>query len=275
MRRFVSIMLTFTALMCFAACDQQGSMPTEATEPSKPVEHDITGKTIIWNGDSICAGRKDTGAWADRIAENNNMPYKNYGVGGGVIVEGLNYNSGEPRHSVSETLELMYQEYPDANFIILEGGTNDADLLGNAIVPGEENKLGTVDPNDFGGAYDESTFCGALESVFYRAKTLWEGKKIGYIVAQKMGDKNKGGAFYNRRAYFDKAIEICEKWDIPYLDLWNTCELDPSDPAMYDSTKTFEQNLQANTGYYLDGQHLTAKGYDLTAALIEAWLKTL
>ena len=243
------------------------------------MDNKLYKKTIIWNGDSICAGKIKatiyaTGNWATRIAANNDMTYRNYAVGGGTVAENTRRTaSGAERYYVSPTLERMQEEYPDADYVIFEGGTNDADLLGN-VKRDEKTGLGIIDPQDFSGDYDRETFCGALESVFYRAVKYWKGKKIGYIVAPKMGMKGEA-LFENRRFYFDKAIEICEKWNIPYIDLWNDSELDPSVSWMYNETKTPEENLLDNTGYYYDGQHLTSKGYDVTTELIEAWLKTL
>ena len=273
MRRVIAFVLVLLLCMSFVACTNQET--TEQSSTSK-VEVDLTGKTIIWNGDSICAGRTGTSNWADRIAEKNKMEYKNYAIGGGTIAEDLPpMKSGNKRHSVSATLDKMYQEYPNADYVIIEGGTNDADLLGNALNGATGTKLGTVDPQDFSGNYDRTTFCGALESVFYRAKQYWGDKKIAYIVAQKMSEDKDIPTFNNRRLYFDKAVEICKKWDIPYLDLWNGCDLDPFLPEMYDSTKSTSQNLKENTGYYIDGQQLTARGYDVTADIIDAWLKTL
>ena len=235
----------------------------------------LYGKTIIWNGDSICAGTAITGNWATRIAEKNSMQYKNYAVGGGTVADGPAFrDSGKPRHSVALTLERMYEEFPDADYIILEGGSNDADLLGNAVLGDKQTLLGSFDRYYFGGEYDVTTFCGALESIFYRATKYWAGKKIGFIVAQKMFSPNML-ANDNRRLYFDAAVEICKKWGIPYIDLWNGCYLNPSLPWMYDSTKTAEENRTGNNGFYVDGQHLTARGYDFSTDIIDTWLKTL
>ena len=234
----------------------------------------LYGKTILWNGDSICAGSARDGHWASRIAERNEMEYKNYAVGGGTITEATKLRAnGTKRHTVSDTLDLMFEEYPNADYVILEGGTNDADLMGNAFL-GEENRLGGFDPMDYSGSYDKTTFCGALESVFYRATKYWMDKKIGYIVAQKMA-ACPPEVYQNRRMYFDRAVEICKKWGIPYIDLWNGCYLNPYLPFMYDSSKTKEENIAENKGYYFDGQHLTARGYDVTSDIIESWLKTL
>ncbi len=230
----------------------------------------LFGKKILFDGDSICIGRRETGNWATRIAERFSAVCPCYAAGGGTITENPpRFLSGGERHSVSASLERLHTEHPDADYIILEGGTNDADLLGNAAA-GEESRLGSFSAFDFGGNYDRDTFAGALESIFYRATRLWPEKKIGYIVAQKMGRGES--SFLTRRHYFEMAIGICRKWGIPYIDLWETSYLNPNLPWMYDPTHTPEENLADNRGYYFDGQHLTARGYDLTAELVGNWL---
>jgi len=241
------------------------------------MENKLFGKTIIWNGDSICQGGADKGNWATRIAAKNSMIYKNYAVGGGTIAENLpKTKNGNDRHSVSATLDLMYKEYPHADYIIFDGGTNDADLLGDAFLGAEKTRLGTYEKTDFSGEYDRSTFTGALESIFYRATKCWIGKKIGFIIVQKMKENSVGiDAFHNRRLYFDRAIEICHKWGIPYIDLWNTCYLNPFLPWMYDNTKTKEEIAEENVCFYVDGQHLSSRGYDFTSDIINSWLLTL
>lgn len=240
------------------------------------MENRLLGKTIIWNGDSICCGGSNCGSWAERIAKANDMTFKNYAKHGGTVVDAeLKTASGNDRHSVAGTLDIMYTEHPEADYIIIEGGTNDADLdIANVGAPKEHHPtLGVFNPNYFGEEYDVSTFCGALESVFCRAIKYWMGKKIGYIVAQKMGTAPT--VYENRRRYFDKAVEICKKWGIPYIDLWEGCYLNPNLPWMYHREKTPEENKAENIGFYIDGQHLTSRGYDLTADIIEAWLKSL
>ena len=134
----------------------------------------LYGKIAIFNGDSICAGREDCGSWATRIAEWNNLvACKNYAVGG-IISEGLCYQSGALRHSVSKSLEKMHEEFPDADYIVIEGGTNDADLHSHI----EDRDLrGSFDPYDFSGEYDCTTFAGALESIFFRASKYWLTKQ--------------------------------------------------------------------------------------------------
>ena len=240
----------------------------------------LENKTLIWNGDSICAGKsaddsREMPAWAGRIARlHEGVVFKNYAIGGGTVAENPPaMGTGKERHSVSATLDRMYEEYPNADYILFEGGTNDADLFTEHGTP---ERQGSFDAADFSGNYDRDTFCGALESVFYRATKYWKGKKIGYIVAHKMGDRRPGftAELNPRRAYFEQAIAICKKWGIPYVDLWEGCYLNPKLPWMYDPEKDGMGNAEAGS-LYADGQHLTAAGYDVTASVIDAWLQTL
>lgn len=236
-------------------------------------ENKLHGKTILWNGDSICQGSSRWGTWADRIAAKNELKaWKNYGIGGGTVAENTpRFQSGKERHSVCGSLEKMYEEFPDADYVIFEGGTNDADLIGRITEGTIAEKFGKFEPDDYSGNYDRDTFCGALESIFHRATQRWRGKKICFIVAQKMGLHLP--TVKNRYAYFQAAMQICEKWGIPYLNLWDGCYLNPRLPHMYDPNKSVEENEQISL--YKDGQHLTAAGYDFTADIIDSWLKTL
>lgn len=235
------------------------------------MENKLFDKTIVWDGDSICAGNIAYGNWATRIAEKNKMTFKNYAVGGGVV--GVNFPlsaKGYIRHSVLENVDTMFEEYPNADYIVFEGGTNDADLIERGDAP---FRLGSVDPENFSGDYDLTSFTGYLETLFYKAIKYWTGKKICYIVAHKMGVEAQSRRI--RRMYFDKAVEICKKWGIPYIDLWEGCYLNPCIESMYNKNNTPDENRKNNIGYYVDGQHLTKRGYDYTSEIIENWLKTL
>ena len=241
----------------------------------------LRGKIAIFDGDSICQGSSVGTSeptylygYAGRVCKANNMIWKNYGVSGGCITSATNSSIDSSRHSVVDNIDTLYEQFPDADFIIFEGGTNDADLLGNAIA--DPTKMGTFTENDYAGTYDITTFSGALETLFYKAIQYWSGKKIGFIVAQKMGvsysnfDKNHA----NRRAYFERAIEICSKWGVPCLNLWDGCYLNPRNASCYNSDLDADGNR--TQGYlYIDGQHLTAKGYDYISPIIENWMKSL
>ena len=238
----------------------------------------LQGKKIIWDGDSICQGGTLNGNWATRISMWNGAMCVNYAKGGGTVTSNVRYQD-EPdkcRHSVCSTIDKMYKAHPDADYVIFEGGTNDADLLGSLVCGERPARVGSIERDDFSGNYDADTFCGALETIFYKATRYWKGKKIAYIVAHKMGFRTDGYTddCNNRRAYFAEAIKACEKWGIPYLNLWDGCPLNPQLPWFYDRTISVEENVEAGS-FYSDGQHLTAVGYDYTADIIDSFLKTL
>lgn len=226
----------------------------------------LWGKSAVWDGDSICAADSETGAgWPGRIASANGMSYKNYAVAGGTIAE----NTGESVHSVCATLDTMLAAFPNADYVIIEGGTNDADILG-------DDGIGTFDADDFSAEYvtalDKDTFSGALESIFYRLVTTMKTKHIGYIIPQKMG--HTAALVTRRRTYFDRAIAICQKWGIPYLDLWNNFWFNWELAAHWDTEMTSAENEEAGN-LYLDGQHLTTTGYAVQSPVIAEWIKTL
>lgn len=94
----------------------------------------------------------------------------------------------------------------DADFVLLEGGGNDAD----SGVP-----LGTLS-SGYTATLDDTTFAGAIESMFKSALARFPDKKIGYVFIHKCASG------YDSRvpnSYYDMAKSACEKWGIPYLDL--------------------------------------------------------
>lgn len=248
----------------------------------KLVPNKLYGKVAIFDGDSICHGTSVGSSdptygygWAGRIAVSNGMNYKNFGISGGVITSASSFE-GVNLHSVVDTVDVMYSEFPNADYIIFEGGTNDADRIGDARTE-QPQAFGTFSLSDFSGEYDVNTFTGALETIFFKATKYWKGKHIGYIVAHRMGyyqHQIYNAENSNRRYYFERAIEVCKKWGIPYLDLWNDCYLTPSNPNMYTYGKTGEENI-ALGNMYTDGQHLTSKGYDYITPIIEEWMRSI
>lgn len=224
----------------------------------------LFGKSAVFTGDSICnasSAKDGLGGWAGRIGRKNRMLWKNSGISGATITS---------KTVTSSTGTISETDFEDADYIIIEGGTNDADLIGDARTTKPQN-FGAYVMNDFTTEFVNTTYCGAIESLFKRVTTENKGKKVGVIIAQKMGKLNASNADYtrehnNRRFYFDTLISLCEKWGIPYLNLWDCCHLNPMNPSHYAEG----QNLM-----YTDGQHLSTEGYDYISPIIEAWMKTL
>ena len=111
--------------------------------------------------------------------------------------------------------------------------------------------------NGYTTTLDDTTFCGALESMFKQAIDRFPGKKIGFIITHRMSE-----SFVT---FYPKIIEICEKWGIPYCDLFTKCP--PLNYIPY---------LKANYTKDGDGWHPNELGYkEYYVPKIESWLKTL
>lgn len=231
----------------------------------------LSGKTAVFLGDSICAGTTTLESaaeygygWGGLIGEANRMKWKNFGRNGGTIAP---ISSVEEARWVPTQVDLALAQYPDADYVIFEGGCNDADTLG-------ESNLGTFSASGYAPT-DTSTFTGAFEVLVLKILNSFPNAKIGYIVAQKMGVSDDYGSANNRyRKFFDRAVEICQKWGIPVIDLWNGTPLNPKLAIHYDSSLTADQ-ANENEKCYTDGQHLTLTGYKKLQNPVEEFMRKL
>lgn len=231
----------------------------------------LSGKTAVFLGDSICAGTTTLESapeygygWGGLIGEANKMRWKNFGRNGGTIAP---ISSVDEARWVPTQVDLALAQYPDADYVIFEGGCNDADTLG-------ESNLGTFSVSGYAPT-DTSTFTGAFEVLVLKILNSFPNAKIGYIVAQKMGFSDDYSSANNRyRKFFDRAVEICQKWGIPVIDLWNETPLNPKLAIHYDSSLTADQ-ANENGKCYTDGQHLTLTGYKKLQNPIEEFMRKL
>lgn len=229
-----------------------------ATDDGKKQNNILTEKTAIFLGDSICAGTtvgEDSEyygyGWGGLIGEANLMDWTNYGKNGGTITHRTSDNT-----CIAKIADTAIAQHPNADYVIFEGGCNDADQM-------KEAGLGVIS-SDYAN-FDTTTFSGALESLILKLVTAYPMAKIGYIIPQKMytGYADYTAEKHIHRQYFDRAIEICKKWGIPVVDIWNNNPLNPKLPTA--GTFYVEEN----------GQHLTLAGYQRITPQIEAWMRTL
>lgn len=209
----------------------------------------LYGKVVSFNGDSICYGEGYRGGYGLMIANENNMIYENRGVSGGTITAETYFDDGKtrPKHWICRDIDNMRD---DAEYIILEGGVNDSNA---------EN-IGAI-TEGFKATLNDSTFCGAFESMLKKAILKWPGKKIGYILSPKAYNHDGTGADKEK---WDLARAICEKWSVPYLDLRNASGLNAGLPET--RTMFFHND---------DGVHPNESGYKVIVPKIVAWMKTL
>lgn len=240
-------------------------------------ENVLRDKFILFCGDSLMRGNTfndENNGWAGRVANISGCHYKNYGIGGSTITENV---TGGATPTVYQQIETAHTEYPNADYVIFDGGCNDADLIGNATGSTKPAKFGSFDANNYSGVYDTDTFCGAFETICMNLSKYWLGKHVGYIIPHKMGvSVNYHAGVNNYRTYYETAIQICEKWGISVLNLWDGCYLNPKHHWMCDTDREMTQQEIYDAGFlYADRQHLTSAGYDYEGHIVNEWIKSL
>ena len=222
----------------------------------------LDGKTIVFVGDSITAGFVQEQGLPNYGQRNGYVEmlqkkypkavFKNLAVGGATV----GHYEGEPTPCVAEQINNAIRQYPNADYIIVQGGVNDTWLSSKA-------PLGEIS-SGYAASLNEGTFCGALESIFKKAQTQWIGKKIGFLTTHKIPSAPSLGT------YMDKAKEICKKWSVPYLDLYNLSTLNYA-------LAEVKNNLSYKTTDHPngDGTHPNMKGYEVLTPKIESWLLKL
>ena len=222
----------------------------------------LDGKTIVFVGDSITAGFVQEQGLPNYGQRNGYVEmlqkkypkavFKNLAVGGATV----GHYEGEPTPCVAEQINNAIRQYPNADYIIVQGGVNDTWL--SSKVPLGEMSSG------YAASLNEGAFCGALESIFKKAQTQWIGKKIGFLTTHKIPSAPSLGN------YMDKAREICKKWSVPYLDLYNLSTLNYAIAEV-------KSNLSYKTADHPngDGTHPNVKGYEALTPKIESWLLEL
>lgn len=265
-RVVVTVLLIFfaTALM-LGFGEGHGRQTVRAPEP----ENDLNGACAVFLGDSLCAGTTvgddapEYGyGWGGLIGEKYEMDWANYARNGAVITQ----IEGQDR-LLSHQVEQAAQNYATVDYVIFEGGCNDADQLYR--IP---EALGEIS-EDFEN-FDCTTFTGAFESLILQLITTYPDAKIGYVIPAKMGVPPYDSQNNRYHQYYDRAIEVCEKWGIPYLDLWNESPMNPA-LDVYFLEGISKEDAAAAGCFYTDRQHLTLRGYKRIASQIEAFMRRL
>lgn len=157
-------------------------------------------KTIIAFGDSIVAGwgwKEGTGIIQPLKEKYTDATWINKAESGANMAVTSN-----PSHTPIVNQITSYTGAADA--ILLDGGVNDKN---NGI------SIGSI-TSAYDATYDTSTFCGALErSLQYIMDRYPLAVKL-YIIPHSFGKDN---SFLD--SIYEKAIEICKKWNMPYLDM--------------------------------------------------------
>lgn len=256
MKNLVSFFLSVVLLCSLCACrsnfmEYDGDEPTTSTTiPTTESDTDVNvlaGKTIVYDGDSICEGVYGGGGYAELIAELTGSISINEGQGGGRLC--TQDGSEDSFHSVVDNIVNLPK---DADLYCFQGGINDWWSYG---------QLGSYDADDFTGELDTTTVCGALEAIFRYAFENFDGK-VCFVITHKIQStaykQNANGNTFTE--YHDAMVGICEKYSIPYYDAFCDSGLNGWDDEWSSAL------LTGNAEGTPDGCHPNEEGYRLCYA---------
>ena len=226
------------------------------------VKNSLTSKKMIATGDSITAtvSHRPYAGYAKLIALDNGMDYKTFAIWGASIADNIPETSG----CILRTLDKMPD---DTDYVILSGGANDI----YAVNAGRE-QMGTIS-YAYDAQLDETTLCGALESMCKKALKKWHSKKILYVITHRIGVWSSQKEYETEEKCVENIIKILEKWGIPYVDLFHSVPCFTADVTMKNLYTTMGNTEYNGVG---DGLHPNLQGYRLFyVPRIQAKLLTL
>lgn len=219
------------------AIDINGQLfvPSQSEESSGETSSPYDGKTVVMFGDSIVAGW----GWNEGYGITKPLQEK-YPSGKFLNLAVSGKNMANTTGSDSESIISKVKSYSGAaDGILLEGGTND----NSSSVP-----IGTI-TSGYDDSFDETTFTGALESAL---RTIMNNYPLAckmFLIPHNFAKNNSYVDDYHNRA-----IEVCEKWNMPVLDMRKKLQI-----AMTTQNKErYTRNPNTNRG---DGVHPTEALY--------------
>lgn len=203
-------------------------------------DNELYNKKIVFTGDSIV---HNAGNYAALMNDQEKCQSVNISWGGSVFTRN---NTGTM--SMYDKLSNVYVEdtyKKNTDIILLEGGVNDA-LASNSI--------GTLS-DDF-TTFDNQTFLGSLEEYFAEIYSKFPTSKKGFIICYKCPSAP------NFKDYVTAIISACEKWKIPFLNLYNDsgflCDIE-----------------EQKTLYFKDNTHINDAGYAMILNKIVSFAESL
>lgn len=265
----VMALLMLCAVPCSAAEEafsQWKTIPTEDCEMNVyTVEKSpLYKKTAVFFGDSLCNASGESNSsdptvkakagYAGRIGTKYSMTYYKEGVSGSAY-------AASGRSKIGAKISSFQQAHANEkiDYVILEGGVNDA---------WDQVALGAVSDSFKKTDFNTATFAGAVEAALYDVKEFFPQATVGFIIVYKMpiayyGGQEIAGLRDNAKMepYMNMLIEICEKWEVPYIDFYH-------DDAFNNTV------FKTDTNEYLsDGIHMESAGYDVISDYIAAWME--
>ena len=213
----------------------------------------LSEKVVVYYGDSICdkTSQEDPERQKTRFYSYAGRISEMYGT------KELNRSkSGASLSTVRQGNLIITQTKADLrrkiDMIVIEGGVNDA---WDSAPVGKPSDM-TVEDFD-ASRLDRSTMAGGLEELLWKLTTAHPEAVIVYMINFKL---NSGAGMLNNMTKYVETIKVlCDKWGVPYLDLYN----DGWFNARFDIRSTTHSG---------DGVHPNGAGYDMLSPVLAAFM---
>lgn len=245
MNKIISLMIT--AVMAVTSCSFESENP-------------LDGKSIAFIGDSISYGTNWQGGYGKLIGEQYNMTVTNVSKGGATLADNVHWSADSDgyRPYIADMLDNLDGDY---EYIIAEGGLNDF---------WAHSELGEI-TDGFNDNFDENTMTGGMEKMFFEIKNDFPDSKVGFVITH---DPFTYDAEDNFEPYYERIKEVCDKWDVSYLDLYAQNNSDTGVNVRDDDMRKLYFGSESKPDG--DGTHPNKLGYQ--AIYVEPmipWLKSL
>lgn len=225
---------------------------------------DFKGKSVAVFGDSIAFGSGNNGfGVGEYLNKHLGLNVIKYAVGGARVgfCEGKNWLVGQVQNAIRDGIT------PD--YIVFNGFTNDCNISEGASLP--DVPLGDMSAGysdfDIFGVTKEMTFSRCFGEIVCAFLKYFPKSKILFFRPHNMGRRDD----FLQRQYGERALEICKKWGVPFVDLYSESGLNTFIPEHRDMFTCDSYGWGRG-----DCTHPNALGYELKyMPLIEAKLKTL
>lgn len=211
----------------------------------------LLNKTLICVGDSITYGANNDGvSYADMVSTRHSMTITKYAVSGAVIVPTIG------RNCIQDQVDSAIATGVAPDFFLVSGGYNDS----QSSVQNPLGALAAVSGGTaaYNGSYDEDTFIGGLESIFYKIKTAFPYAKILYILTYTVSAQPLW-----MTTYAPAIRSVCEKWAVKYTDF------------IHIGNMICNANLPDYSLIFTDGLHPNEYGNESMANYVEADMKIM
>ena len=227
---------------------------------SNTEESPLWQKSALFLGDSICYNKAEqlvdpsTAGWAGRIGTDYDMEWQNLGFSGATV------SMVKENCTPNQLLSVVNSAKPD--IILLQGGINDAY---------SGVKLGTVEEGFSLNSFDTTSYAGSMQQLFAICRRYFPDAQVFYLIhhttpnslsSSDLSKKNPPKA--DPANYVTMTKTLCEKWEIPYLNLYEDVRF---------NTEIFDTANNTTGCMWPDLLHMSTRGYEVLTPYLIAWME--